>query len=365
VVVTHSPNGSLFGYPLLSGITAVQCFYVVSGFLITMVLNERKEYRTSVLNFYVSRYLRLWPAYAIVAILTLVFVKWSYLAAYLPKFDIFALSLVVFSNATIFFQDMFLFLALSADGTSFYPTAHFGIEPGPQVNGFLLVPQAWSLGVELTFYMVAPYFCRSPMRLGVLFLIGLVTRIIIGKWSPSPMDPWLYRFSPAEMALFSFGGLAYFGGLPVRNGQWPRYVGAASLALLILIVFVAHPFLSGLSHRLFLLNPVLVATIGISLPFLFQVSRGSHLDSMIGELSYPMYLSHIFVATVVMSFAPGLMDPKFGNLPYVIFTILFSILLLWLVILPVDRFRRRFGAWAPNLKGTGPTTEKTALHATP
>ena len=40
--------------------------YVISGFLITMILNERKHYRL-VGNFFLSRYLQLWPVYAIVA----------------------------------------------------------------------------------------------------------------------------------------------------------------------------------------------------------------------------------------------------------------------------------------------------------
>jgi hypothetical protein len=53
VVVTHSPGSALLGFPLLNGITAVQCFYVISGFLITMVLNERPEYQNP-RNFYLA-----------------------------------------------------------------------------------------------------------------------------------------------------------------------------------------------------------------------------------------------------------------------------------------------------------------------
>jgi peptidoglycan/LPS O-acetylase OafA/YrhL len=43
VVVTHSPSDSLLGIHFLNASTAVQSFYVISGFLITMVLNERTE----------------------------------------------------------------------------------------------------------------------------------------------------------------------------------------------------------------------------------------------------------------------------------------------------------------------------------
>jgi peptidoglycan/LPS O-acetylase OafA/YrhL len=51
VVVTHAAGGTILGVRLLSGIVAVQAFYVISGFLITMILNERKHYRL-VGNFY-------------------------------------------------------------------------------------------------------------------------------------------------------------------------------------------------------------------------------------------------------------------------------------------------------------------------
>jgi peptidoglycan/LPS O-acetylase OafA/YrhL len=58
VVVTHAPGGTILGVRLLSGIVAVQAFYVISGFLITMILNERKQYGL-IGNFCLSRYLRL------------------------------------------------------------------------------------------------------------------------------------------------------------------------------------------------------------------------------------------------------------------------------------------------------------------
>lgn len=50
-------------YPLTRhlGVLAVNFFYVVSGFLITFVLNE--SYRFQFGSFAVNRYLRLFPAY--------------------------------------------------------------------------------------------------------------------------------------------------------------------------------------------------------------------------------------------------------------------------------------------------------------
>lgn len=94
VVVTHAPGSKIFGHSLLNGITAVQGFYVISGFLITMVLNTRAEYR-DVSQFYLSRYLRLWPAYAVVALLTLVILKGSAFVSAFDKLDALGLLFII------------------------------------------------------------------------------------------------------------------------------------------------------------------------------------------------------------------------------------------------------------------------------
>jgi peptidoglycan/LPS O-acetylase OafA/YrhL len=342
VVVIHAPGSKLLGHSLLSGITAVQGFYIVSGFLITLVLNTRDEYRDTA-KFYLSRYLRLWPAYLVVAVLTLALIRQGEWFRGLAELDMPALLFVVASNATLLFQDLFLFLAI--DHGALYPTADFYNAPGPQLGLLLLVPQAWSLGVELTFYAIAPFVCRSPKRLALLLAASVLVRIGLGIWSPA-RDPWVYRFSPAEMTFFACGGLSYFAGplldrfMPV-NAQ--RLAGAICLVgLTILIVAPPEPTFS---YRLYIINRWVLLLIVVSCPLLFALSRGSRYDSLIGELSYPMYLSHLLVYQTMEVYAPySLTD---NGLSYVAATIAFSAALLWLIVMPVDRYRRRFGARMP------------------
>ncbi len=301
VVVIHAPGSKLLGHSLLSGVTAVQGFYIVSGFLITLVLNTREEYRDTA-KFYLSRYLRLWPAYLVVAVLTLALIRKGEWFGGLTELDMPALLFVVASNATLLFQDVFLFLAI--DHGALYPTADFYNAPGPQLNILLLVPQAWSLGVELTFYAIAPFICRSPGRLALLLVAGVLVRISLGIWSPA-LDPWSYRFSPAEMTFFACGGLGYFAAVqldkfvPLRA---QRLAGAICLVGL-LIVIVAPPAIK-FSQRLFTMNGTVLLLIMASCPLLFALSRGSRFDSLIGELSYPMYLSHLLVYKTMEDYAP-------------------------------------------------------------
>jgi peptidoglycan/LPS O-acetylase OafA/YrhL len=346
VVVTHGPDSKLFGHALMSGITAVQGFYIVSGFLITLVLNTRAEYR-DVRSFYVSRYLRLWPAYAVVAALSFSVFKREFLVNTILQLDWLGASFVVISNVILFFQDLYLFLSIAPNG-ALYLTTHFQTEPGLQLNALMLVPQAWSLGIELAFYAIAPLFCRSPWRLLGLLSIGLLVRLALGYWSPA-IDPWTYRFEPAEMTFFAIGGLGYFAScwldrvVPARS---LRVAGNLCLLALVAIIVAPPVGLQGFAHRTFLLNQTILVLIAASCPLLLIVSRGRKWDSLIGELSYPIYLSHIMVYTALATYAPASMTQ--GGLIYVGATMIFSAALYWLVVRPVDRYRRRFGARVPS-----------------
>lgn len=366
VVVAHSRGSTLFGIPLFSGTTAVQCFYVISGFLITMILNERAEYR-SLWNFYVSRYLRLWPVYIIVAAVALFTVKWDLFATLPSVASPSAIAFIVFSNLALFFQDWFLFLRF--DGGQLAFTSRFAAGPPPAVYQFLLVPQYWSIGVELTFYAIAPFCCRHWRRLALLLALGLCVRLYLGTLGLS-LDPWSYRFAPAEMMLFAAGGLAYFLG---RSAYATFPAGTRNTGLLCLVAFVALTFGAKIispslparhdyySHLLMLANPEVVAFTVLAVAPLFYATRGSRLDDFLGELSYPMYVVHILVGELLARWAAHWMDG--GNAVYTALAILVSAGLVFAVIRPIDRYRKRFGARDPRTEGSARRTEPQIVNA--
>jgi peptidoglycan/LPS O-acetylase OafA/YrhL len=368
VVVTHTKGGSIFGLTLFSGLTAVQCFYVISGFLITMVLNERADY-ARLRNFYLSRYLRLWPAYFVVALASLVLTRsdWLFQLAQVAHWP--GIVFLAFSNLTLLFQDWTLFLRF--DAGHLVPTEAFGTWPGPQVNAFLLVPQCWSIGVELTFYLIAPFFCRKVSRLLVLLGFGLVVRLIVGALHPPALDPWIYRFAPAEMMLFAAGGLAYFGGRPIYacRPRLARRACALSVALFVALVFgseIVTPGIAkfgGLSRSLLLLNwPFLLLMIFAVAPLFFG-ARSHRLDNALGELSYQMYLCHILVGMLIAAWLPERWQA--GNALYVGAVILAAIALDVAVVKPVDSFRRRLGARTPADQSAAPRSPELTVLANP
>ncbi|MEK6790185.1 MAG: acyltransferase family protein, partial [Deltaproteobacteria bacterium] len=67
VVIVHSSG--IFGYNVVGGMVAVQSFYIISGFYMSLILNEKY---TDLYVFYTNRILRLYPIYLVVVLLTLI-----------------------------------------------------------------------------------------------------------------------------------------------------------------------------------------------------------------------------------------------------------------------------------------------------
>ena len=75
------------------------------------------------------------------------------------------------------------------------------------------------------------------------------------------------------------------------------------------------------------------------LPFIFLPTKGFKIDAYIGELSYPIYISHVFIRSVI-----GWLNlPLVGGLSLVltVTTVLFSIVLHELVVKRIDRIRQQ------------------------
>src|SRR5438046_767668 len=52
---------------------AVEIFFMINGFLFSYVLINNKKYKTNYLNFYINRFIKIYPIYYIILFLTLFF----------------------------------------------------------------------------------------------------------------------------------------------------------------------------------------------------------------------------------------------------------------------------------------------------
>lgn len=99
----------------VGGKTAVELFFLISGYLISFILKGENSYK-SVKAFYINRALRIYPIYFLVAFAALGanlvadFIGTSQVFERFQSLGLGGQSLLVFSNIFIFFQDSTLFL---------------------------------------------------------------------------------------------------------------------------------------------------------------------------------------------------------------------------------------------------------------
>lgn len=346
VVIAHS--SSIFGFRLMEGAIAVQAFYIVSGFYMALVLNEKyigqaHSYRLFITN----RLLRLYPVYWVVLVLSVVCSVGGYwltgnpfkLSAYfeaLPYIQPYALCYVILTNLVVLGQDMVFFLGLNPQTGRLFFAPDFHVT-NPPVYMFMFLPQAWTLGVEILFYLLAPFLVRRSVAvLGLLAGGSLAIRLALYTMGLHD-DPWSYRFFPSELMFFLVGALCYRAYLVLKVRAVPPWVFQAVLLVALAVILSYHFLPTDLPKRI-----VYYLFFALTVPFLFILTRNNRFDYHLGELSYPVYISHMFTGSIVKYALDKAHIPQawFG-LVLVVVTVLFSLLLVRFVAGPVERYRQR------------------------
>lgn len=304
VLLEHS--GPLFGLRFVGGEIAVQCFFVISGFYMAFILNEKYIGENNSWKLFISnRLLRLMPLYWFIIILILFksmllyFFTAGQTASHLqpyvqygPDLNITTWLILIASNILIIGQDILMFTGLDLSSGSLYFTSAFNTSH-PAIFGLMLIPPAWSISTELFFYALAPFLLRkSSFMLLLFFLASILLRIILYS-NGKDFDPWTYRFFPTELALFLAGcfGYRFYKHLQSTNTDvsFSRYI---YFFMLLLILF--YSLFSFEYQRLVFTCLFILAT-----PFIFLFSKESRSDRITGELSYPIYLVHMLISSMI------------------------------------------------------------------
>ena len=348
-----------YGFLLVGGRNAVQLFYMISGFLISFVLIEQRAY-LSMKSFYINRFLRLYPVYFVVALMTLATLMFGFwMGKDVDFFNIYreapiaANSLLIFANIVLFCQDWLMFVGVESHQLVFstdFSKSEIVLFPA------LLVPQAWTLGVELSFYLIAPFILREKRTMLMLLALSLCVRVYLLYIGLGEHDPWTYRFFPTELAFFLLGALSHQYISPLYRkflafGQMQKYASISTYALIFFTL-------------LYSFIPVIdiVKTIGffilflILMPLCFVFQSNKEWDKKIGNLSYPIYIGHLLVIYII-NFIFGEITPdhkililgKLVPIDRVIFAVSvvtisvgFAIFLDKTIATPVESIRRRF-----------------------
>jgi peptidoglycan/LPS O-acetylase OafA/YrhL len=361
VVADH--GGPVLPWRMHTGSQAVQMFYIISGFYMAMVLSSRYAKPR---DFYLSRFLRIFPPYWLVLAATFVlslagglfFDRWLMLRTYINHpFEhngVAGILLSVLLNLTLIGQDWLMFLKHDI-GHALQFTADWSTDPSPLWR-YLVLPQSWTIGVELTFYALAPFLNR--LRSGWLVAIvacSFAARLGAYRYLGLAHDPWEYRFFPFEIGLFLFGMLGFRLYAKFSADQsFLRWQALSRLsyiagAVVLLIIMYFHVWLVQFLERL--IDPHLAVLVTyplfiIAIPVLFLVSGKNGIDRLIGEMSYPVYLVHYLVIVVVanlLNIGPG---AELGRISAVASVVL-AALMYRKFIAPLDRKRHDLSVKKP------------------
>jgi peptidoglycan/LPS O-acetylase OafA/YrhL len=293
-------------YEFSGGVVSVRLFYIISGYLIAIVLTNKYS---SLKNFYISRSLRLLPAYYFILIISIItsviffiFTKDSFLLGYFVGYkDILNKNEMLFLSMpqlTTLFLDLYGFIGINHDGLFLTK------QSWNNINGyqFLIIPQAWTLGIECWFYLLAPFALRNKFIPSILLGLSISVEFFINNsFSFSVDDPWARRFFPTEMQYFLLGIIACQNRkkLIIRNELIKISLAASLFSYLFLMEFV------GIANQYFIY--ILFA---ILIPSILQISEKLPFDRYIGDLSYPFYISHMFCLNLVSNINNEFHYPK-------------------------------------------------------
>lgn len=294
-----------------SGMLAVLGFFFVSGFLISELLLTTYQGRPR--DFLVNRFLRIFPAYWAALLLNVALILWipASMKAVNPWIKIPVFEESIRENLIVF---------------------------GLATNPVRLVPPAWSLDIELRWYLILFVLSFLPIwfRNAALGLaIALVGVFLL------PGSDWFYGDVWGSGFAFAAGAVHYHAQPRVR-----RSIAIAAAALTLPLMFVLPHWLPsglaiinspGLSYSML----VYVALVFVSFQIFIERGTPSRMSDWAGRLSYPLFLTHFSASVLIVH----IFDSAKGSPGHVSGTIvvsgLLSVLTVILVENPIANIRKR------------------------
>lgn len=334
VVVHHIPQipgnksfPALMGY--LDAMVAVLIFYIFSGFYMSLVINRKYAQAAHFpCSFYANRALRIFPLYWLMLLSVFIYyaaVRHGDRVAWIGS-----------QHGFFWFGQMFMNITT------------LGLDVVPSLGGYTLqlIGPAWSLGAEWLFYLLAPWLVRLNWRRTVA-LIATVFAIRFGLYHMGcGRYPLRVLFFPLSLGFFMLGHLAYLALARFERSNWLArradrpWTGVASVGFVLGAGCVLH-----VGRNCDPETPNLWAfylLITLLIPLIFITLRRNRIDKFLGDLTFPLYISHILALTVVGDFVTGEVAQRVTAL---CLSLVLAVLLTLAVEMPVERMRAAFGAW--------------------
>lgn len=285
---------------LFSAKMAVECFFVVSGFLIFMSY----EHSSSLNRYFEKRVRRIYPAYFSVVVICAIF--GSLLSTYSYSEYFLSSELYRYLIANLVFLN---FIQPDLPGV-------FSENSLAAVNGAL-----WTLKIEVMFYLSVPIFVWLFRKIGLWqgltllyfasFIYSFCMQLLINKHGGIFIE--LQRQLPGQLMFFIAGGALYYSFDFFKKNA----------TLLLLIAITAYVFESLFQTGLLYAAALAICVVYFGFVFKYLGNFGKY-----GDFSYGIYILHFPILQTFIAYQLFTVSPILAMLVTII-AVLFAAYVMW------------------------------------
>jgi peptidoglycan/LPS O-acetylase OafA/YrhL len=245
------------------GVSAVVSFFLISGYVMTGLVDRHYSTPSRLPGFYIDRAMRLFPQFLFYILLTLILIAIAHPSS--PFISGVSAKKIALNVAML--------------PLNFY--WHF--------FDSMIIPQAWSLGLESQFYLVMPMIIMLRARSTIF--VASIAFFLLPYFGILNGDIWGYRMLPGTLFMFLFGSF-----LSRRTNTQALVIAYAIICGLFAYVAthtsMQHPYTMDVLSGLVFGIPALWALSNI---------RPRMIDQIAGNISYGVFLNHFFLIWLFQS----------------------------------------------------------------
>jgi peptidoglycan/LPS O-acetylase OafA/YrhL len=268
VAITHT-GVNVYGYNL--GAIAVVSFYILSGYVMSLLIEKYYKDPANISGFYLDRFFRIFPQFCFYMILS--------------SICIYGLGIISPAHSRLTPIKWLMNFLILPQG--FYMVF---------TEEAIVIPQTWSLGLEVTFYLVMPWILIYLSRWQIYGLAGGSFLVFLAAYfNQINSDYFGYRLLPGTLFIFLIG---WSFAQNDRNSKRFRVIVFLLAGILFLIAH-ANQYI----YQLLFNKEVLVGVMsGILVVNFMRRLNASKWDVFLGNLSYGIFLNHFIVIWLMRKF---------------------------------------------------------------
>lgn len=268
VALSHA-GISVYGYN--PGVVAVISFFILSGYVMSMLIDKYYQQASAIPTFYLDRAARLFPQFFFYMLVASACIYFLNIDSHYVKQLTFGKWLL---NFLILPQAFFMYWA----------------------DGALVIPQTWSLGLEMTFYLIIPWvlvYCSTGQIYGLACASFLV--FLAAYCGVINSDYFGYRLILGTFFMFLVGWSFFKND---HGSKKFKVIIFLTASVLLLITFF-NSFLYQLPYNKEVLLGLMAGILAITAIKRFKFST---LDEFFGNLSYGVFLNHFIIIWIMQKY---------------------------------------------------------------